>query len=311
MHTGKTRPPLAPSHLPGIPLLRVIFHFPQNCLHPTPPRNPEIEFTTPPPTLPSPSFGFKFSHFPPLIRPVSCILQPPIMRNSTPRLLLLTGALLLLLSHPARALTIIPTFDSTVTSSTDASEIESAFNYAAQQIESNFTNPISINIAVTSSTQTGILGTAHSQFLSQGPTVGYTYAQVKSALPSFDNLPSTNPTDGNFAICNAEAKALGYLSSTGTENDGTFTFGTTYSYTFNPADRSVSGETDFIGVAEHEISEIMGRSYILGQPLFGASNGSFYDPFDLFRFTALNTRSPHPLRFKRLLLPKQRRHRPR
>jgi hypothetical protein len=221
------------------------------------------------------------------------------MRN-----LLLIAALIALASLlPARALTIDPTFDSTITSSSGATEIESAFNYAAQQIEDDFTNPITINIDVTSVSGTSTLGESNTQYdySGSGPGVGYTYSQVKSALlsattTSFSSqaaasLPSSNPTNGNFAIANAEQKALGLMPATGSENDGTFTFGTGYDYTFDPANRAVPDKTDFIGVAEHEITEIMGRSYLLGVNLYGNSNGPYYDPFDLYRFTAPGTRS--------------------
>ena len=225
------------------------------------------------------------------------------MRNLHRPFPLIALACLVLFTLPARALTIVPTFDSTITSAGDASQIETAFNYAAQQIDDEFTNPITINIDVTSVSGTDTLGMSDTEYSYSGPTVGYTYSQLKGALlanattpaaiEAVNNLPANNPTGVNYAISNAESKALGLgsLTANGAENDGTFTFGTGYTYTFNPADRAVPGEVDFIGVAEHEITEIMGRTYILGQEVFGSSNGSFYDPFDIFRFTADNTRS--------------------
>src|SRR5207302_1192998 len=45
---------------------------------------------------------------------------------------------------------------------------------------------------------------------------------------------------------------------------------------------------DFIGVAEHEISEIMGRIGILGRTLTGSPD---FDPLDLFGYTAPGVRS--------------------
>ena len=63
----------------------------------------------------------------------------------------------------------------------------------------------------------------------------------------------------------------------------TITFGV-QPYTFNPSDRDVSGDYDFIGVAEHELSEVMGR--IPGLDQYG-----FYVPNDLFRYTAPGTRN--------------------
>lgn len=194
----------------------------------------------------------------------------------------------------AQALVIDPTFESSVTSSADASEIEEAFDYAAQQYEDDFTNPITINIAVTSVSGTDVLGESNEIFENS-----YTYTQVKNALTSHaatadaitaaDSLPSSDPTGGGkFLIPNPEAKALGFLSGNNPATDGTFTFGAGWDYDFSSSDRAVSGEMDFIGVAEHEISEIMGRGYILGADLTGTSD---YQPYDLFRYTAPDTES--------------------
>jgi hypothetical protein len=75
-------------------------------------------------------------------------------------------------------------------------------------------------------------------------------------------------------------------------NDGTFTFGLNQSYTFDPNNRAVPAKADFIGVAEHEISEIMGRTDLLGETLGGTN--PLYDPLDLFRYTAPGVESVSP-----------------
>lgn len=69
-----------------------------------------------------------------------------------------------------------------------------------------------------------------------------------------------------------------------------FTYNASLSYTYDPNSRAVPGEYDFIGVAEHEISEIMGRIPGLGNT-FGAGLGPLYMPNDLFRDTAPGVRS--------------------
>ena len=56
-------------------------------------------------------------------------------------------------------------------------------------------------------------------------------------------------------------------------------------YAYDSTNRAVAGEWDFIGVAEHEISEVLGRSFLLDYTTSG------YMPYDLFRFTASGTRS--------------------
>jgi hypothetical protein len=69
-------------------------------------------------------------------------------------------------------------------------------------------------------------------------------------------------------------------------NDGAVGFATNVNYTFDPNNRAVSGKFDFIGVAEHELSEVMGRSTL-------GLNGGYF-PYDLFRFITNDTRSFDP-----------------
>jgi len=56
-------------------------------------------------------------------------------------------------------------------------------------------------------------------------------------------------------------------------------FNGTESYTFDPNNRAVTGAFDFFGVADHEITEVMGRYG------FGQNGGGGRDsPIDLFRY---------------------------
>ncbi len=133
---------------------------------------------------------------------------------------------------------------------------------------------------------------------------GFTYAQVKAALTAealanptdaikqaaVASLPATNPAPtNNFAVTTAQAKALG-LDQSYDGLDGYVIFSNAVSYTYDPNNRGVPGEYDFIGVAEHEISEVMGRDALLGYD-FGDGNGPSYDEHDLFRYTAPGVRS--------------------
>lgn len=169
-----------------------------------------------------------------------------------------------------------------------------AFNDAIQFYESKLDDPITINIAVGwgeiagHSLAPGALGS--SQTNQQG---FYTYSQIKTALQNdaksgvdataVTNLPSTYPVIGApFVMSQAEAKALNLRAGNAMGVDGYIGFLNTAPYTFDPNNRAVPGEYDFIGVAEHEISEVMGR-YGLGQN--GASSGR-YSPIDLFRYTS-------------------------
>src|ERR1019366_524409 len=69
-------------------------------------------------------------------------------------------------------------------------------------------------------------------------------------------------------------------------SDGNIGFGTNVDYNFDPTNRAaVFGNYDFIAVAEHEITEVMGRT------TFDLEESGDYVPYDLFRFTAGGTRS--------------------
>jgi hypothetical protein len=206
------------------------------------------------------------------------------------RRLLVVAFAVVVLTLPARALIINPTYDSSVTSLTNAAQVEVAFAVAVQMFQNQFTNPITVNITVSFSPDVD-LGA------SSTPTVGntgFTYASLTNALRAartsaadsnaVASLPATDPTGGGpWYVPQAEAKALKILglSANDTNNDGAVMFATPSAdtaYTFDPTNRAVAGEFDFIGVAEHEISEVLGRAYSLNL------NGS-YIPYDLFRFT--------------------------
>jgi hypothetical protein len=151
------------------------------------------------------------------------------------------------------------------------------------QFETDFTDPITINIIFQANSGTGIFG----QSSANGQFVGG-YSTLKSLLASdaksandaiaVANLPATDPTNGaDFLLITAQAKALGVLAANNAANDGTVTIGSGYNWTFDPNNRAVAGEYDFIGLAEHEISEVMGR--------YGTANfGGNFGLLDLFGY---------------------------
>jgi hypothetical protein len=120
----------------------------------------------------------------------------------------------------------------------------------------------------------------------------FTYNQIKTALTNdakspadftaISHLPATFPGNNSFVMSNAEAKALGLLAGNASGIDGWVGFNPNATYTFDPNNRAVPGAYDFVGLAEHEISEVMGR-YGLGQN--GAGSGRF-SPLDVFRYTS-------------------------
>ncbi|MBV9200850.1 MAG: hypothetical protein JO320_05860 [Alphaproteobacteria bacterium] len=60
-------------------------------------------------------------------------------------------------------------------------------------------------------------------------------------------------------MSDAEAKALGLRAANTSGIDGWVGFSSAADYTYDPDNRAVAGAYDFIGVAEHEIAEVMGR----------------------------------------------------
>jgi hypothetical protein len=205
----------------------------------------------------------------------------------------------ILVGMPLHATLIInPTFDAASITAAGAihgytlADVQNGFNLAAQAFENVFTDNVHVNINVNAgNTGLGQSSTSLLGFL--------TYTQMRNALiadntahPSADgttsvaSLPVADPIGNDtFVVARSQAKALGLIADDLT-TDGTFTFSNAQSYTFNGS--AASGKFDFVGVAEHEISEIMGRIGILG---FNFGTGPAYGADDLFRYTAPGVRS--------------------
>jgi hypothetical protein len=199
------------------------------------------------------------------------------------------------LTLPARALTINVTYDSSVTNIGTLTQVQTAFGAAAQTIQNLYTNPSTVNITVYSANAGPFgnvdLGESETSFTYNPNT--FKYPQLTNALRAarttvadsnaVASLPASDPTGGSqpWLVARAEAKALGVLgvSPTDTTADGEIGFATNVNYTFDPNNRAVSGKFDFIGVAEHELTEVMGRA------TYGLSGSGYNVPYDLFRFT--------------------------
>lgn len=120
-----------------------------------------------------------------------------------------------------------------------------------------------------------------------------------AALASLPN-PTTSPNGPisgtpNYWVSSADAKALNLPLPTGASSvDGWVGFGSRVSWWFGPSTGTQgSNQYDFVSVAEHEISEVMGRIELLGASISdgGTIVRNSYENLDLFRYSSAGTRS--------------------
>ena len=188
-----------------------------------------------------------------------------------------------------------------------------AVNAAVQFLESQFANPMTINIAVgwgnlpnLDGTVGSLLGGALGESSSTGVVVDYAtllhalYTAASSPSASADQIAAYQSLVGNppslqgsapgtpaqIYISQAEANALG-IGNLANPLDGTIGLSSSASFTYDPNNRAISGKYDAIGVIEHEISEVMGRTAMLGT----LGNPGEYTPLDLFRYSSLGVRN--------------------
>lgn len=202
-------------------------------------------------------------------------------------------ALLAASTAPGLALTINPMFDGSVTSQPNAAAIEGAFNQAAASFQSVLSSPVTVNVNVSwgsvagQALPSGALGASSTSLYGY-----YSYTQLKSWLTAsattaadrqaVATLPATAPAGWNpnrYVVTSAQAKALALISPTA-GIDGSIGFGAS-PYDFNGADGVTPGTFDFVSVAQHELSEVLGR--ISG---LSSQYPSYATALDLFRFSA-------------------------
>ena len=189
------------------------------------------------------------------------------------------------------------TYDTTVTGNADSTMIESAFANAVNYFIGHFTNKIVINLTL----QLGATDLGQSTVF----LTSETYDAVKTALTSQANsasgsalqksavatLPNNDPTvqggPGNtYLVSTGQAKALGLTAANGSSSDGVITISDSQTYFYDQSS-PVAGSYDITAVAEHEISEVMGRFALLGDNI---ANGPNYSVMDLYRYSGSNVR---------------------
>ena len=214
------------------------------------------------------------------------------------RIFLVLSFLLFFHARFASAITFNITYDASVMSSTNSAQIQAAFGAVTQTFEDAFTNVATFNITVYWGA-TGPFADGIDLGRSQFALIGSTYSKITNALRSrrasaddtnsVASLPATDPTGGTrtWLVPLPEARVLGLFPINDTNQDGDVGFASDKNYTFDPNNRTVAGKFDFIGVAEHELTEVMGRC----NAGLGTDPNFAFVPYDLFRFTNSGVRA--------------------
>jgi hypothetical protein len=228
--------------------------------------------------------------------------------GSSISLAVIAAIALLAAGAPAHASSLIinPTFDSSITSLSDAAGIEGAIDGAISTIEGDITSPnnIAVNIDFTNMTgglgesSTGIYLVSYFDYYNALKAVATSPAQL-AALASLGVAPTSessgNPVNGNtqIEITSAEGRNLGFntpavVAGAGGPYDTIISLNTSLTSPPNAAGGSFYG---LESVANHEIDESLG---IGGTGSTIPQSGSLLGPvgdLDLFRYSAPGVRS--------------------
>jgi len=195
-------------------------------------------------------------------------------------------------SVPGSLLSINISWDSSVQSAPVAfkADVIAAVNY----YESMFSLPATLNLAVGYGEINGTALSANDLGESEGELLTMSYAQLVAALQANNSnatdasvlasLPKTSPVSGGYVITTAEAKALGLLAGANAALDGYVGFDISSAFSYNDSTGVTAGKYDFMSVALHEISEVMGRYVLAGATL--GTNTHYYGILDLLHYAA-------------------------
>ncbi len=188
------------------------------------------------------------------------------------------------------------TWDASVASA--PAGFETGVMAAVQYLESQFANPVTINIDVGygeidgTSLSSDDLGESYYYLnsLSYSSLVGALKANATSATAAaaVASLPATSPVNGTFWATSAQEKALGLSAANGPATDGYVGFSSTLPFTYNDANGVAAGTYDFTDTVLHEITEVMGRALLTGGTIGSTPNG--YYAYDLFHYSAPGVR---------------------
>jgi len=183
------------------------------------------------------------------------------------------------------------TFDATIAANfgANAGNFMNAFTAAGNVYSSNYSDPIHVNIAVTSVTGVGTLGMSSQSIFNQSylnlykaVTGDAKTADDNTSIGAGGSVTAADPSGGNdlWWVTHAQEKALGLIGDTNVNgDDGTITIGSGFNYTYNNSGGVAGGTIDLEGVALHEIAELMGRIGLTGAAVAGSPAVSLLDEF--------------------------------
>src|SRR6516164_9678459 len=146
-------------------------------------------------------------------------------------------------------------------------DVEQVANFYASALQGPRHSPITINIDVGFGEINGshIGGSALGESLTNLQQVSY--SQLTSAYATYaatglsNNFPSS-PPNGKFYVSDAEAQALGIITTTPTV-DGFIGFSSQSNiFDYSTSGTVPSNQYDFVGTVAHEISEVLGRIFL-------------------------------------------------
>jgi hypothetical protein len=194
---------------------------------------------------------------------------------------------------PAAAITITPTWTTSINNDVNSAAIKGTINTAIAFYESIITDNINVNITFQEGSGLGGSSfalhavdytTFRDALIADGKSSDDATALARLAL---DGGGSNNPVSGTTTVLlkSANMKALGIpVSAT---SDGTITLNTALT---TPGSPGSSSQYSLLSVVEHEIDEILGLGSSLGLGL----PKNYPSPEDFFRFSSSNTRSFDP-----------------
>lgn len=188
---------------------------------------------------------------------------------------------------PVRALVIVPTFDSTITSDPNAAIIEGTINTAIQFYEARFADPITVTIYFKEISTAGFYGQSSWWYYN----IDYSYyltalradATTTNDATALANLPGGpfNPVTGTYyiGVKTANLRAIGITGLNSGISGGYDGVIGLHTSELNLSRASIDpSKGDLLATVEHEMDEVLGLSSALDE---GFANPL---PEDLFRY---------------------------